>query len=69
MFAFLKSAWSNEPLRATSYTITGLVLTYLVATGHLDTLTSNLVGTIAGLILVGGATEVARTQVKPVSKG
>ena len=65
---FLKNLWKNEPLRTTVYSTTGVVLAFLLATGKITASTHDELATLAGLILVGGGTEVARTQVVPVRK-
>ena len=60
--------WHNEPLRSTTYTISAAVLTYLLATGVVTQSLESLILTVIGVVLVGGGTEAARTQVAPMTK-
>ena len=60
--------WHNEPLRSTTYTISAAVLAYLLATGLVTQSLESLILTVIGVVLVGGGTEAARTQVAPVEK-
>ncbi len=63
---FLVKLWKNQPLRTTSYTITGLVLAVLYGDGLISASLDNSLYTVAGLVLVGGGTELVHSQVAPV---
>ena len=65
---WLVRLWRNQPLRSTTYTITGAVLAYLLASGLVTQSLETLILTIVGVVLVGGGTEVAHSQVTPVAK-
>lgn len=63
----LVKLWKNQPLRTVSYTATGLVLAVLYGDGLISANLDNILYTVAGLVLVGGGTELVHTQVTPVN--
>ncbi|MFC9768681.1 hypothetical protein [Rhodococcus jostii] len=64
----LKSLRASEPVRTTVYPILILALAVLVGSGTLSSDTSDLITTIAGLVLGVGATEAARAKVTPAGR-